>query len=317
LSAWCVRHTDERAVDGIKEAIETGRASGARVQVSHAMPMPGSPPDMMERTFEMVDGARRDGVDTGFDMHTRPFGEVNLSVALPVWALEGGRTSLSERLSLPATRARIKAYPSLVSRFLPDPGASGMVLALTRNPDLIGKTLAELTPAGGDPLDTVLDVLRDEVDDVHRPLILIMMYPEDRVARFYSHPLCAVASDATTLSAGGPLGDAVFYGAYTWAAWFLRRMVRERGTLSLGEAIRRLSSLPASRAGLADRGAIREGAPADLAVFDLASTAEHGTLEAPNQLATGMVHVLVNGAFSLRDRRFTEARPGEVLRFRS
>ena len=140
------------------------------------------------------------------------------------------------------------------------------------------------------------------------------MYPEDDVARFFRHPLCSIASDATTLSPDGPLAGAVFHGAYTWAAWFLRRMVRERHELPIEEAIRRVTSLPASRIGLPDRGLLRPGAWADLAVFDLPHTSERGTVEAPNQLAVGARHVLVNGRLAIRDGLFEDARHGAVLR---
>jgi N-acyl-D-amino-acid deacylase len=142
------------------------------------------------------------------------------------------------------------------------------------------------------------------------------MYPEDEVARFYRHPLCSIASDATTLSSGGPLKDAVFHGAYTWAAWYLRRMVRERGELSVAEGIRRVTSLPAGRVGLNDRGVIREGARADIAVFDFAHVTERGTVEAPNRFAEGARHVLVNGRFAVREGAFTDVRSGTVLRAR-
>jgi N-acyl-D-amino-acid deacylase len=177
----------------------------------------------------------------------------------------------------------------------------------------VGKTVAELTPRAQDPLDTLLDILRSEGDDIHRPQILIRMYPEDDLASFYGHPQCAVGSDATALSLNGPLGDEVFYGAFTWASWFLRRVVRERQALTLPEAIRRVTSLPAERIGLHDRGLLKPGARADLAVFDFEQVSESGTLEAPNQLATGTAHVIVNGVVALRSGVVTDGRGGTVL----
>jgi N-acyl-D-aspartate/D-glutamate deacylase len=140
------------------------------------------------------------------------------------------------------------------------------------------------------------------------------MYPEDDVARFFQHPLCSIASDATTLSPAGPLKDAMFHGAYTWAAWFLRRMVRERAELSVEDGVRRITSLPASRIGLRDRGILQVGAWADIAVFDLARVAERGTVESPNELADGTLHVLVNGRLAVRDGKFEDSRSGTVLR---
>ncbi len=314
LYAICMRDTGDGAVGSLDEGLETARATGVRLQLSHAMPEAGSPPDMMDLTFERVAACRDDGFDVGFDMHTRPFGEVNLSIALPVWALEGGPRALEIRLRDRATRDRIKAYPSTLNHYLADPGPERLTMAFVHDPAVRGRSLAELTPDGGDALDTVLDILVDEVDEVHRPLVLIWMYPEDEVARFYRHPLCAIASDATTLSPVGPLEDAMFHGAYTWAAWFLRRMVNERTELPLEEAIRRVTSLPASRIGLRDRGVIRAGAWADLAVLDLGRVAERGTVEAPNRLAEGARHVVVNGRFAVRDGSFTDERSGSVLR---
>ena len=112
-----------------------------------------------------------------------------------------------------------------------------------------------------------------------------------------------VGSDATALAADGPLKDNTFHGAYTWASWFYRHFVRERKLLSPQEAVRRLTSLPAARLGLTDRGAIRKGARADLAVFDPSMFAERGTTLEPNRTAVGMRHVLVNGGFTVRGRR--------------
>jgi N-acyl-D-amino-acid deacylase len=184
---------------------------------------------------------------------------------------------------------------------------------MTHDSSLVGKTVAELTARGEDPLDTLLDILRSEGEDIHRPQILIRMYPEDELAEFYGHPLCAVGSDATALSLNGPLGDEVFYGAFTWASWFLRRIVRERKALSLPEAIRRITSLPAERIGLNDRGVLKPGARADLAMFNLEQVSESGTMEAPNQLARGTEHVVVNGVVALRGGVVTDDRGGAVL----
>jgi N-acyl-D-amino-acid deacylase len=105
----------------------------------------------------------------------------------------------------------------------------------------------------------------------------------------------------------------VFYGAFTWASWFLRRIVRERQALSLPEAVRRVTSLPAQRIGLSDRGVLRVGARADVAMFNLAEVLDKGTLESPNQIAVGTAHVLVNGEPALRDGAITDARAGAVL----
>ncbi len=313
LFAACVRHTDERAVEGIEEPIASAAATGVKTQISHAMPQPGSPQGMTEKTFELVDRARRSGLDVGFDMHTREWGELNMSAMLPLWALAGSRQEIDARLGNKAERERIKDYPGYVRRFVRTPGPEEMRVVMTRDPSLVGKTVAELTPAGQDPLDTLLDILRSEGDDIHRPQILIRMYPEEQLASFLEHPQCAAMSDATALSLHGPLGDEIFYGAFTWASWFLRHVVRERPALSLAEGIRKVTSLPAERIGLGDRGVLKPGTRADISVFDFERVSESGTLEAPNQLATGTAHVIVNGVVALRGGVVTGARGGAVL----
>jgi N-acyl-D-aspartate/D-glutamate deacylase len=121
-------------------------------------------------------------------------------------------------------------------------------------------------------------------------------------------------SDATTLAPDGPLAASVFHGAYTWAAWYYRFTARDAGLLTPQEAVRRLTSVPAGRIGLADRGVLRAGAAADLVVFDGDALTERGTTYEPNRLATGVSHVVVNGVVTLRDGALTGDRAGQVLR---
>ena len=130
----------------------------------------------------------------------------------------------------------------------------------------------------------------------------------------YRHPICTVGSDATALAPDGPLAGSTFHGAYTWASWFYRRMVRETATFSPEEGIAKMTGLPAARLGLSERGVIRRGACADLAIFDAATFAETGTTFEPNQVATGMVHVVVNGVITMRDGVLTGERAGAALR---
>ena len=148
-------------------------------------------------------------------------------------------------------------------------------------------------------------------------MVIIHCYDEP-TRRWPSRIRCACpASDATALATDGPLAGSAFHGAYTWAAWFCRFMVRERRLLEPAEAVHRLTGQPADILGLRDRGRLAEGMRADVAIFDGAAFAETGTTFEPNQLAVGMQHVLVNGVATLRDGRLTGERRGEVLRRRS
>ncbi len=145
-------------------------------------------------------------------------------------------------------------------------------------------------------------------------MVIIHAYTEEEQREAFAHPLCVPGSDATTLAPDGPLADTWFHGAYTWASWFYRFMVRDEGLLSPAEAVHKLSAQPAARLGLSDRGVLRPGARADVTVFDPERFAERGTTFEPNQLADGVRHVLVNGVHTLRDGEVTGERGGAVLR---
>jgi N-acyl-D-amino-acid deacylase len=145
-------------------------------------------------------------------------------------------------------------------------------------------------------------------------MVIIHCNTEEQQKECFSHPLCMPGSDATTMAPDGPLAGSVFHGAYSWAAWYWRFMVRQTRTLTPEDAIHRLTGLPARTLGLSDRGEIRVGARADLAAFDGEFFGERATTFEPNQLAVGMRHVVVNGRVALRDGALTGERPGEVIR---
>ena len=133
-------------------------------------------------------------------------------------------------------------------------------------------------------------------------MVVIHAYSEEQQREAFAHRLCVPGSDATTLAPDGALAQSFFHGAYTWASWFWRFMVRDEGLLTPEDAVHRLTAQPAERIGLTDRGVLREGARADVAVFDPAAFAERGTIYEPNLLANGMRHVLVNGVATLTGR---------------
>ena len=145
-------------------------------------------------------------------------------------------------------------------------------------------------------------------------MVILHSYTETQQELTFAHALCVPASDATALAPDGPLAGSAFMGAYTWAAWFWRFMVRERRRLTPEVAVHKLSGQPATILGLSDRGFLRSGMRADIAVFDPDVFADTGTTFDPSQLATGMRHVVVNGTLALRDGALTGERGGAVLR---
>jgi len=257
----------------------------------------------------------RTGQDVALDMHTRPFGFTFLATALPAWALEGGPARLGELLADRDARARMSTHRSIFGA-----GGDWSRVVLLDNPFWPGYARRDLASIAADrgqePFDAVCDLLQAAPSEQQALMASIRCYTEEQQAEAFADPLCMPCTDATTLAPDGPLAGSVFHGAYTWATWFYRFMTRERKLLTPAEAIRRLTGLPARRLGLADRGVLRVGAPADLAVFDPALFAEQGSEWEPNRLAAGMRHVVVNGTLTLADGALTGARGGRVLRRR-
>ena len=318
LYATHTRNRAGEAVETIAEAIRTAEAAGVPLQVSHISVVARLAEEggwAVEQALAQVEAARAAGLDVTFDMHTRLFGTTNLSAALPPWALEGSLADVAARLRDRATRRELKAYTSIITALARGDWSRIVLFDCPTHPEWSRRSIADLRAAWGtEPLDTVYDVLLGELDQLHSLMILAYAYRAEDIRPAFEHPLCMVGSDATALAPDGPLAGSAFHGAYTWAAWYVRHFVRDAGRLTLEEAVRRLTSLPAIRLGLKDRGTIRRGAWADLAIFDPALFAERGTDFEPNQLATGMRHVLVNGVPTLRDGVLTGERGGQVLR---
>jgi N-acyl-D-aspartate/D-glutamate deacylase len=251
-------------------------------------------------------------MDVAFDMHTRLYGTTFLLAALPPWALEDP-ARLGEILADDEQRRSLKSYESILSA-----GDDWSRIVLLDNdvwPEYARRDMASIAAERGqDPLDTVYDLLLGAVTDPAKLMVIIRAYTEVQQREAFGHPLCVPGSDATTMAPDGPLAGQVFHGAYTWAAWYVRFCVRQEKVLSLPEAIHRLTGAPAARLGLSDRGVIRTGVRADLAVFDPQAFREEGTTFDPSRLATGMDTVIVNGAVTLSGGELTGARNGEVLR---
>ena len=281
------------------------------LQVSHLVPRNGI--EESRRCIALVDGAREAGDDVAFDMHTRTFGLTHLRAALPGWALAASRTELAALLRDPAERDRMRPHRSILSA-----GGDWSRVVLLDNeswPEYARRDLASIAAERRqEPLDAVYDLLLGALEELDRVMVIIHAYSEEQQRETFAHPLCVPGSDATTLAPDGPLAGAFFHGAYSWAAWFWRFAVNEERVLSPQAAVHRLTGQPAERLGLRDRGILREGARADVAVFDAAGFADRATVYEPNVLAHGMRHVLVNGVQTLRDGEPTAERGGMVLR---
>ena len=314
-------HTRNRmggAEEAVAAALRTAGRAEIPLQVSHISVVARLDDDghrAVERAIEQVEEAKESGLDIGFDMHTRMFGTTNLSAALPPWAIEGDKAAIADRLRSPEARTQMRSYDSIITALARGDWSRIVIFDCATEPQWSRKSVAEIAESRHlEPFDAICDVLLADIERLHELMVLGLAYREQDLYQGFEHTDCMIGSDATALAPDGPLAASSFHGAYTWAAWFYRHFVTERRTLSPQEAVRRLTSLPATRMGFADRGSIRTGNWADLAVFEPQQFGERGTVFEPNQTATGMRHVLVNGTFALRDGQLTGQRGGHVLR---
>ena len=312
------RNLDGQAHESIAEAIRAAEATGIPLQISHISSVARliERGDLaVEQALHQVDDAVRRGLDVTFDMHTRSFGTTNLSAVLPPWALAGGKEAIAERLRTPSVRQEMRQTPNIVAALARGDWSRIVVFESKASPAASRRSIADLAQEiGKDPFDTIYDLLAAEIDHLHELMVIAHAYRPKDIEPAYLHPLCMIGSDATSLAPDGPLASKFFHGAYTWVGWFWRNFVSERRLLEPEEAIRRITSLPAQRLGLRDRGVLRRGACADITVFDPANFAERGTLFEPNQTADGVRHVLVNGVPALKDGALTSLRAGQVVR---
>lgn len=311
LYATHTRRRDRGAAEAVDEAVRAARSSGTRLQISHLIPRSGI--DEGHRCIEVVEAAAREGIDVAFDMHTRLYGTTFLQAALPPSILAEPPERLNALLRQPDTRNAIAEYESILSA-----GKDWSRIVLLDNaivPQYARRDLASIAAERDeDPVETICDLLRRALPNMAQLMVINHCHTESQQRETFLHPLCMPGSDATTLAPDGPLAASVFHGAYTWAAWFFRFLVRQERLLTAAEAVRRLTAVPAERFGLQDRGVLRPGARADLAIFDRDSFGETGTTFEPNQLAVGMRHVYVNGVSTLHDGVLSGDRAGQVLR---
>jgi len=308
-------HTRDRAaksLEAIEEGIRTGRNADVRTQISHLVPR-ATAGGIFERSIELVEKARAGGQDIRFDMHTRLYGTTMLHTMLPPWAGAGGKEAARANLRSREARQKMRQYQSILSSV--GDWHRVVLLDLPIMSEYSRRSLASIAKERGqDAYDAAYDIIEATLDLPRSPMVILLTYTEDQQEAVFRHPLCMPASDATTLAPDGPLGGAVFHGAYTWASWFWRFMVHRTKALTPEDAVHRMTGLPAAVLDIVDRGVLREGARADIAAFDPDGFGERGTTFEPNLLATGMKHVIVNGVLTLTDGKLTGQRGGEVLR---
>ena len=295
----------------INEAIEVGRRTGVRVQISHVKCMGPSVWGRASDALALFERANGEGLDVAGDQYPYTAGSTGLTGALfPRWSLDGGRDATLAHMADATSRARLIEDMDVIYSKTGDP--EGVVIArFTPEPRYEGMSMAEIAAdVGLSPAEAALKMYEQGDGQV---IIHAMRDPD--METIAQHPLISVGSDGTSLSTEGVLSAGQPHPrSYGTNPRFLAQFVRERGLVSLEEAIRKMTTLPAQRLGLSRRGRIAPGFAADLVALDPDTVADTATFEAPHSYPVGIPHVAVNGALVIEDGEFTGATPGRVVR---
>ncbi len=322
LYASHIRGEGKEVVQSVEEAIRIGEQAGMPVEIFHLKVAyrPGWG-ILMDSVRRVIEAARARNVDVAADMYVYTAGGTGLEATIPSWAFDGGMDSLVARLASPATRARLKAeqrsgvagWWNIIEAA---GGWGGIVLVNARNPQndrFNGKSIAQIaTELGKDPADVAFDFVSQGKG---RVMALYHMMGEQDIETALRFPWTSIGSDAgaaATLGAADDLG-LPHPRSYGNAVRVIAKYVKERGVLTLEDAVRKMTSWPATRYRLASRGTIKEGNWADVTIFDLATLQDKATYEHPTELPTGIEWVLVNGAVTIDHGRHTGVTAGRVL----
>ncbi len=309
LYATHIRNQGGKLIESIDESIVIGREAGCPVHIAHLKVKGRTNWGKSLNMLRVIDEARDQGVDVTFDQYPYIASSTGLSALLPHWAQEGGADVLLERLRDPATREKIKDADW---RTITTDLSSIMIARAKNNTQYEGMRVTEVAEKEGkEPRDAVFDLLLAE--DAQVQIVAFGMSEED-VRRVMRSPYGMVGSDGRAVSPHGVLGGGKphprFYGTFPRV---IGHYVRE-GVLSLQEAVRKMTSAPALRLGLKDRGLLREGYKADITVFDPAKVKDEATFIDPHQFASGIPYVIVNGTVVIDEGEHTGALPGVALK---
>jgi N-acyl-D-amino-acid deacylase len=270
----------------------------------------------VDTVLTKIDSAQRTGLKITADMYTYNASGTNLTARLPTWVQEGGATAMRVRFKNPTTRKRILRELELGIPIRNSDPKDVMILGFRKdslNKLYQGKRLSEVAQLHGkDANETMLDIIAADKSGVPSIFFLIS---EDNVKRMLTMPYVSICSDAASIPAEEPfIKDSTHPRAYGSFARLLSKYVREENIMSLPEAVRRMTSLPATNLKIRKRGALKVGNYADVVVFDPIEVKDKATFEMPHQYAEGIEHVFVNGVQVLSSGTHTGAKPGRCIR---
>jgi dihydroorotase/N-acyl-D-amino-acid deacylase len=298
-------------LESVRETIAIGERARIPVQISHHKVGGRKQFGQSVQSLELIAAARARGIDVTFDQYPYTASQTGLTLIFPRWALADDK--LNERLANAGTRKEIRTgmLAFIDERFGDDPSRIQLVRC-RHDPALAGKTIADLLSAAGRPLTQVATA--DMVIELQLKggcSAIFHAYDEPDVERFLQSPFGMIGSDGSLTKLGDGAPHPRAFGTYPRV---LGHYVRERKVLSFEEAVRKMTSFPAARLGLQDRGLLRVGLAADITVFDPATIADRSTFTDPHHYPVGVRHVLVNGRLTVKDGAHLGIRAGRVLR---
>ena len=319
-----MRSEGDRIEAAVQETIDIAKASGAPAEIYHLKLAGKDNWGKLDKVVNMVETARASGVRLSANMYTYTAGATGLDAAMPLWVQDGGLEAWIARLRDPAVRAKVIAemripHPADWENLYSAAGPQGVLLLAFKNPKLkplTGKTLAQVAKMRGvSPEDAAVDLV---IEDGSRVGVGYFLMSEDNVRRQVALPWVSFGSDE-----GGDAPEGVFLlsaahpRAYGNFARVFAEYVRKDHVISIAEAVRKLTALPADNLSLKDRGRLKAGNFADVVVFDPNTIQDHATYEQPHQLSTGVGYVVVNGKLAIKDGKPTGIASGRVVRGRA
>jgi N-acyl-D-amino-acid deacylase len=326
IYATHMRSEGDQVLESIDEAARIGREAHIPVEIWHLKAAGKTNWGKMPQLVSRIDAARASGVDISANTYAYTAWFNTFSAFVPPWAHDGGDAKLVERLKDPAVRARIRkdmltagkdsAGEVWDNEWQEVPGPESIQIAVVQNPELLplqGKRLSDVAALWKeDPIDALCDLL---IKDKAFTSVAVFGMSEPDVALALKQPWVSIDNDSSGTSPDGLLGQEHPHPrAYGTFPRILRKYVREEKQLSLPDAIRKFSALPAQRLRLTDRGVLKQNMWADVVVFDPEKITDKATFENPNQFSEGMEYVLVNGVAVIDGGKMTGALPGKVLR---
>ena len=304
-----IRGEGETLLQAVNEAVEIGEKANIPVEISHFKAFGRKYWGMTKESLRLVEEARAKGIDVTVDQYPYLAGSTGLATLLPYWAQEGGKDVLLERLKDPETRKKIKEDFNLVER----EWDQVKIVFAEKHPQFTGKSIVEIAKIEDeDPSNTVFDLLVEEQASV---AIVVFGISEEDGRRVMKSPYMMVGTDGSAVSPKGILGRGKthprFYGTFPR---ILGRYVREEKVLTLQEAVRKMTSMPAQKIGLRDRGLLREGMVADIVIFDAGKITDEATYTDPHRFPSDIHYVIVNGEIVVRRNRHTRVLPGRTLK---